>query len=192
MDDGIMIHLGVVGPHGQIGRRLALRSFSGRGEGQFFLQIGFGIAGDRIVGRMGPRESDLQEQGFGLRVGAEPPAGHVPDEKVGVQFLGQFPFEGAETLPVVGPLAVEFALLLDQAAGAQGLVPLVEKVPGLQVAVLVFDYIALVKSHAGVKGQVCILPMLTHWYPASARDSIQVGGQVSAFFRPRWHGDSCR
>ena len=99
-------------------------------------------------------KADLEKEGavrFGFA--AQPPGGEVADEVIGVQVGGQLPIEGAETLIVVLAPAVEFALLLDMAAGAQGLVPLIEVVTALQVPILVFDDVALVEAQGRFEGR---------------------------------------
>ena len=68
-----------------------------------------------------------------------------------MQIGRQVPGEGAHGFAVVRPLAVQLALLLDEAAGGQGLVPLVEVVAAFEEAVFVFDDVALVEAERGLE-----------------------------------------
>ena len=101
----------------------------------------------RVVRRVRSREADLHEQRLLERVRAQPPLREVADEVVAVHVLVQIPRERTESLPVVVALPVELALLLDDPAGAERLVPLVEEVAALQIAVLVLHDVALVEAH---------------------------------------------
>ena len=98
-------------------------------------------------------KANLQKERLAGRMVLQPPLGQVADEVVGVRFLGEIPGERAEALVIVGAFAVKLALLLDQAARPERLVPLVVKVASLKVAILVFDDIALVKAALGVVGE---------------------------------------
>ena len=150
---GVVIDFGIVNAHPleRIGLILQV-AFEDGGDLEIFLQVRFGVAGDGIVRRMGSRETNLEKQGFGGGIVANPVAGHVADEVVGVHVFVELPLKGADALLVIRPLAVEFALLLDQSTGPKRLVPLVVKVAAFKVTVLVFDNIALIEAHGREEG----------------------------------------
>ncbi len=149
-----MVHFHIVDAHSLERWRLCghLRRVN-RLKRQIFLQVGFGIAWNRIVGRMGAGEADLQkERRFGHGLQVDPAAGKVAHKHVGVRVLRQFPLERAQPLGVVGQLSVELALLLDQTARLQGFVPFVKVVASFQIAILVLHHIALVEAHGRIVG----------------------------------------
>ena len=151
----VVVDLGIVLAHGPEGRRLGRDLVFGKGrQRQVALEVGPGIARDRVVGRVRSGKTDLQKErpprlGFVL----DPPRGHVGDEKVTVRLFRQLPLERAKALLIVVSLAIELALLLDQPPRTQALVPLVEIVASLQVAVLVLDHVALVKAERRLVGE---------------------------------------
>ena len=103
---------------------------------------------------MRPGKSDFQEQGFRLRIGAQPPGCQVADEIIRVGVFRKFPFECSEALTVVRSLPVEHTLLLYQAPCSQPLVPLIEiKAGASKKAVLVFHYVAFVETEGRLQGR---------------------------------------
>ena len=150
--DRIVVDLMVVLAHFFERRRLAFelccRYFQQR---QIALEVWLGIPRHRIIRRMRAGEADLQKQRLGLWETVDPPGRHVAHEHVGMRIFGQFPLEGPEPLAIIGQLAIELALLFDQPAGRQGLVPLVEVVTAFEVAVFVFDNISLVETGFGLE-----------------------------------------
>ena len=98
-------------------------------------------------------KANLQKERLVNWMAMQPPLGQVANEVVGVSFLGEIPGECAEALVVVGAFPVKLALLLDQVARSERLVPLVVKVATLEIAILVLNDIALVEAALGVVGK---------------------------------------
>ena len=95
---------------------------------------------------MRTRKADLQEERLGLGIGVQPPLRQPADEVIRMRLRRQVPAEGAHPLAVIVSLPIEFALLLDQTARLQSLVPFIEVVAPLQVAILVLHHITLVEA----------------------------------------------
>ncbi len=98
-------------------------------------------------------ETDFQEQRpiiLGFR--ANPPRGEIADEVVRLHVGIKFPIKRPETITVIGPLPIEFALLLDEPASPQSFVPLVEIPTFFQVTVFVLDDVAFGKPERRVVG----------------------------------------
>ena len=134
--------------------------------------VGLEVAGRRIVRRVRPGESDLEEERvvvLGVRL--EPVAGEVADEVVGMEILRELPFEGAEAFCVVVALSVRDAAGLLMAADPDRLVPLVEEVRQIGMgAILVLDDVPFVEAHR------CLVGVGVHL--AHARAPVSGGGEV--------------